>query len=320
MSGSTATGTTVTGNGAAASADDRVSASPDRMSAPAYRGRFAPSPTGLLHQGSLFAALASWLDARAAGGAWLLRMEDLDTPRVVPGAADAILAGLARLGLLHDGPVLCQSTRAAAYHEALQGLAARGLAYRCRCPRSEVQGPYPGHCRDLGITDPDSAWRLRLDAFPQLSFQDRIQGEVGWSAAELGDPVLFRRDGLAAYQLAVVVDDAWQGITDVVRGADLLESTGWQLAIGQALGLPRLRYAHVPLLTEPGGAKLAKSRRSLPIAQLEPVPLLMQTLGLLGLPMATAPAFGPVSDILLWAVQHWEPGRLAGVRALPLPG
>jgi glutamyl-Q tRNA(Asp) synthetase len=321
VNGSTATGTTVTGKPGRTGAVLPGGAARNPAGAPAaYRGRFAPSPTGLLHQGSLFAALASWLDARAAGGAWLLRMEDLDRPRVVPGAAEAILASLARLGLVPDGQVACQSTRAAAYHEALQGLAERGLAYRCRCSRSDVQGPYAGHCRDLGITDPDSAWRLRLDAFPTLAFEDRIQGPMSWQAAELGDPVLFRRDGIAAYQLAVVVDDAWQGITDVVRGADLLESTGWQLAIGAALGLARPRYAHVPLLTEAGGAKLAKSRRSLPLDALQPVPLLLQTLGLLGLPMATVPRNAPASDILMWAVQHWMPGRLAGIRTLPLPG
>lgn len=313
MSASTATATTVTGN---TGQDQGLPAG----SPPAYRGRFAPTPSGLLHQGSLYAALASWLDAHAAGGTWLLRMEDLDRPRVVRGASESILATLARFGLAADAPVLYQSTRAAAYQQALEQLASQGLAYRCRCSRSEVHGPYQGHCRDLGITDPDSAWRLRLDAFPQLAFEDRIQGEVRFQPAELGDPVLFRRDGLAAYQLAVVVDDAFQGITDVVRGADLLDSTGWQLAIGAALGLPRPRYAHVPVLTEPDGAKLAKSRRSLPLDLARPLPVLRQTLELLGLSLATVPRDAQVSDILMWAMQHWLPERLAGVRTLPLPG
>lgn len=299
---STATGTTATA--------DRPPAS--------YRGRFAPSPTGALHQGSLLAALASWLDARAHGGRWLIRMEDLDTPRNVPGAAADILATLARFGLVPDEPVLYQSARGPAYAAALQFLAARGLAYRCRCSRSEVQGAYDGRCRNLGITDPDSAWRLRLpdDA---LAFEDRIQGHMEFDAARLGDPVLMRRDGIAAYQLVVVVDDAFQRITDVVRGADLLDSTAWQVALATALGLPVPRYAHVPVLTQPDGSKLAKSRSSRAIADREPPALLVETLGLLGLVVPGELKAAAGSDILRWAVQHWRPQRVAGRRALPLP-
>lgn len=302
MNASTATGTTGTA---------------DLALTPAYRGRFAPSPTGLLHQGSLLAAVASWLDARAAGGTWLVRMEDLDRPRVVPGAADAILATLARFGLVPDEPVLWQSTRDAAYATALHDLAARGLAYRCRCSRSDAPGVYPGTCRDLGVTDTNTAWRLRMDAAP-ISFDDRVQGHLSWPAHELGDPVLFRRDGLAAYQLAVVVDDAHQRITDVVRGADLLESTAWQIAIARALRLPPVRYAHIPLLTEPDGTKLAKSRRSLPLDQLDASAALLVALQSLGIPLTNAAAGSEIAEMLRQAVQHWSPRHISGVRVMPL--
>jgi glutamyl-Q tRNA(Asp) synthetase len=298
---STATGTTATASTAAP-----------------YRGRFAPSPTGPLHPGSLLAAVASWLDARAHAGTWLIRMEDLDGPRVVSGAAAGILATLARFGLESDEPILLQSTRNERYHEALRRLAARGLAYRCQCSRSEIQGVYDGHCRELGITDPDSAWRLRLEPGGTISFRDRIQGTLEFAVEELGDPVLMRRDGLAAYQLAVVVDDAFQGITDVVRGADLLESTAWQIALAHALELPLPRYAHVPLLTEPDGTKLAKSRRSLSVADMEPGPVLVATLALLGQMPHPGLKADSVSDILHWAVQHWRPQAVAGVRAVQL--
>lgn len=284
-----------------------------------YRGRFAPSPTGLLHRGSLVAAVASWLDARAHDGAWLIRIEDLDRPRCMAGADEAMLATLARFGLTSDEPVLYQSTREAAYHEALAVLVDAGLAYRCRCSRSEAPGPYPGHCRDLGIQDPGTAWRLRLDRIGSLKFDDRIQGPQTPQAAVLGDPVLIRRDGIAAYQLAVVVDDHFQGITDVVRGADLLESTGWQVGILRGLGLATPRYAHVPVVTEPGGAKLAKSQRSLPLAGLDAGRSLDQALKLLGMTLNEQLKAAPVSEMLHWAVQNWRPDQLAGRLAVSLP-
>lgn len=304
MKSSTATGTTAT-----ASTGD----------APRYRGRFAPSPTGPLHQGSLLAAVASWLDARSHDGTWLIRMEDLDRPREVPGAADHILTTLARFGLTSGEPILYQSTRTDAYARALASLAARGLAYRCRCTRSEIHGPYDGRCRDLGITDPDSAWRLRLEPGTTIAFEDVIQGHLQFPVASLGDPVLMRRDGIAAYQLAVVVDDAFQRITHVVRGADLLDSTAWQIALAHALELPVPSFAHVPLLTEPDGRKLAKSRRSLAVTGMAPGEELAATLALLGLPLTSQLKAASVSDILHWAVQHWSPQAVAGIRAVPLP-
>jgi glutamyl-Q tRNA(Asp) synthetase len=298
---STATGTTAT----------------DSAAAP-YRGRFAPSPTGLLHTGSLVAALASWLDARAHGGTWLIRMEDLDAPRVVPGAADSILATLAAFGLTSDEPVLYQSTRQAAYAQALRQLDAARLAYRCSCSRSETTGVYTGHCRDLGLVARDSAWRLKLDLHARIHFTDALQGECSATGAELGDPIIFRRDGLAAYQLAVVVDDAAQGITHVVRGADLLDSTCWQIAVARALGLPVPAYAHLPLITEPDGSKLAKSRRSVPLDPRNARTQLVETLSLLQMQPSEGLTTDTVSDILQWAVKNWQPAQLVGIREVRL--
>jgi glutamyl-Q tRNA(Asp) synthetase len=316
---STATGTTATAEPLARVQAGPSGDTPAVSSARIYRGRFAPSPTGALHQGSLFAALASWLDARAHGGTWIVRMEDVDTPRLVPGAASSILATLARYRMVSDEPVLHQSTRAEAYRQALDLLRDKGLVYRCRCSRSEIKGPYPGHCRDLGLTDPDTSWRLRLEPDAVIAFDDALQGHCEYRTSDLGDPVLVRRDGVAAYQLAVVIDDAFQGITDVVRGADLLESTAWQVALFQALDLPVPRYVHVPLLTEPDGQKLAKSRSSAALDHAEPTAMLVETLALLGLRLPSDIKAADGSDILHCAVQHWDPGRLNGTRTVKLP-
>jgi glutamyl-Q tRNA(Asp) synthetase len=283
-----------------------------------YRGRFAPSPNGLLHQGSLLAAVASWLDARAHDGTWLIRMEDLDAPRVVPGAAEAMLATLAAFGMESDAAVLWQSTRTPAYREALAALIQSGLAYRCRCTRGERMGPGPCPCRDLALDGTDCAWRLRIgDAV--IAFDDGVQGRCEFAIDALGDPILFRRDGLAAYQLAVVVDDAFQQITDVVRGADLLESTAWQIAIFRALRLEVPRFSHIPLLTEADGGKLAKSRRSLPLEKLEPRRALHDCLAILGIALPAHLKAAPVSDMLHWSVQHWQPLRMSGIRNVAMP-
>jgi glutamyl-Q tRNA(Asp) synthetase len=298
---STATGTTATASPAAP-----------------YRGRFAPSPTGQLHTGSLVAALASWLDARANGGSWLIRMEDLDTPRVVPGAADSIIATLAAFGLTSDEPVMYQSTRQPAYAAALRQLHTANLAYRCSCSRSQSPGVYNGHCRDRNLDTPGSAWRLRLDPASRIRFHDHLQGECIATGASLGDPVIFRRDQLAAYQLAVVVDDAAQGITHVVRGADLLDSTYWQIAISRALSLPEPEYSHLPLVIEPDGSKLAKSRRSLPLDALNAPALIVEALLLLQQQPSEGLTTDSVSDILGWAVKNWQPARMAGLRGICL--
>jgi glutamyl-Q tRNA(Asp) synthetase len=241
----------------------------DRSSAPAYRGRFAPSPTGPLHAGSLAAALASWLDARAHGGTWLVRIEDIDPPREVAGAAPGIVETLLAFGLVPDDPPLAQSTRTAAYAAALQALRERGLVYRCMCSRKQVEdaaaalglpaGVYPGTCRDKGLgPQTPGAWRVRVPA-GRIEFDDRACGRCGQDvAAEVGDFVVLRADGLWAYQLAVVVDDAAQGITDVVRGADLLDNTPRQIALQRLLGLPTPRYLHVPVVVNAAGEKLSK--------------------------------------------------------------
>jgi glutamyl-Q tRNA(Asp) synthetase len=303
---STASGTTATA--------DLTSATDSRHGR--YRGRFAPSPTGPLHLGSLVAALASWLDARAHRGQWLLRIEDLDTPRVIAGAEADILATLEQLGLHHDGEVVRQSQRTPLYLEALEWLASRGLAYRCSCSRSEAQHPYPGTCRDARNGPGPSAWRFRLDPAASTAFEDRVQGRLEYAHPALGDPVIFRRDGIAAYQLAVVVDDLAQGVTDVVRGADLLESTAWQLRLIEALGGVPPRYLHVPLIVEPDGAKLAKSRRSLPVATLAPSRALTEALKLLGQQPPDALATAAPAQILEWGVAHWNPAAMAGQHTL----
>ncbi|HFK2113876.1 TPA: tRNA glutamyl-Q(34) synthetase GluQRS, partial [Pseudomonas aeruginosa] len=233
-----------------------------------YVGRFAPTPSGYLHFGSLVAAVASYLDARAVGGRWLVRMEDLDPPREVPGAQQAILETLERYGFEWDGAVERQSERFPAYAAVVEQLLRSGLAYACTCSRKQLEGfagIYPGFCRDAGHAREDAAIRLRV---PELEYRfvDRVQGEVRQHLGrEVGDFVIQRRDGFYAYQLAVVLDDAWQGITDIVRGADLLDSTPRQLYLQELLGLSQPRYLHVPLIVQPDGHKLGKSYRSPPL-------------------------------------------------------
>jgi glutamyl-Q tRNA(Asp) synthetase len=238
-----------------------------------YRGRFAPSPTGLLHLGSLVAALASWLDARSHQGKWLIRMENIDTPRERPGAMEEQLSQLARFGLQADEPIVYQSDRFAAYESALARLHTGGNTYVCRCSRNALRlsgaggrpGPdrsgaepvYPGRCRELGLAPP-GAVRLRVAA-GVVRFHDRAAGAVEQDvASDVGDFIVRRSDGLWAYQLAVVVDDAAQGITDVVRGADLLDNTPRQILLQCALGLPTPRYLHLPLVRDAQGRKLSK--------------------------------------------------------------
>lgn len=233
-----------------------------------YRGRFAPSPTGPLHAGSLVAALASWLDASAHGGAWLVRIEDLDPPREVPGATRQIIDTLAAFGLSSDERPLLQSARSDLYQQALDRLTAAGLVYGCACSRSDVAATqqrlglapdvYPGTCRSGTDGRPVRALRVRVPA-GELGFVDRAVGHYSQDLARaVGDFVIRRADGQWAYQLAVVVDDAEQRITDVVRGADLLDNTPRQIFLQQALHLPTPRYLHVPIVTNPRGEKLSK--------------------------------------------------------------
>ena len=245
-----------------------------------YIGRFAPSPTGPLHFGSLVAALASYLAARSAGGKWLLRMEDLDKPREQPGAADDILRALDKLGLEWDGPVIAQSTRLERYRAVLDDLARRGFAYPCACARRELEDSalaidgsriYPGTCRH-GLAPGKAARsvRVRTHGAP-IGFADAVQG---WHEqrveTEVGDFVLLRADGITAYQLAVVVDDLDQGITDVVRGADLLDSTARQIHLQRLLGARTPRYAHVPVAVNAAGEKLSKQTGARPLDLADP--------------------------------------------------
>lgn len=243
-------------------------------------GRFAPSPTGPLHLGSLVAAVGSWLFARVAGGRWLVRMEDIDTPRVVPGSAEEILGALRRYGLEWDGEVEWQSRRTALYEEALRTLRERGLVFDCGCSRAELQrspsapvgreAVYPGTCRN-GLAAGRAARAIRFRAPDEvIGFDDAVFGHVEEHvAAGTGDFVVRRADGLFAYQLAVVVDDAEQGVTQVVRGADLLTSTPRQIALQRALGLPAPSYAHLPLVVNADGAKLGKRDGALPLPALD---------------------------------------------------
>jgi glutamyl-Q tRNA(Asp) synthetase len=288
-----------------------------------YVGRFAPSPTGPLHLGSLVAALGSFLDARHHRGHWLLRIEDLDTARVRPGCADQIMRTLEGLGLAWDGAVEYQSRRQALDEEALHALGSQGLTFDCHCTRrnlaeSEDSG-YPATCRNQPIKPGSAALRFRIDETLSVSFTDRFQGVSSFPMRTLGDVVVRRRDSVVAYQLAVVVDDAQQQITDVVRGADLLSSTPWQLLLQRALGLPSPRYAHLPLIVEPSGAKLAKSRRSLAIDTGRASRGLIEALELL----RQAPPAGLVDEspqtVLSWALKHWNPANLERVQKATAP-
>lgn len=320
------------------------------MPAATYRGRFAPSPTGPLHAGSLVAALASWLDARAHGGQWLVRIEDVDTPRCQPGAADFILHQLATCGLVSDGPVWVQSQRGAAYAQALARLQAAGLAYACACTRKDIDQAlqasgqarprhaelrYPGTCRQGTGDKPGRAWRLLTSPGPdgqprsrKFSEQKRPSAQdgksqtapffdnqawhwhdrlAGWQhqnvEQQVGDFVLRRADGLWAYQLAVVVDDAAQGITHIVRGADLADNTPRQILLQHALGLPHPSYLHTPLVLRANGEKLSKQNGAAALDLSHPLTALNAAAQALGLP--AQPLETPLGDALGVWVAGW---------------
>ena len=316
-----------------------------------YRGRFAPSPTGPLHAGSLVAALASWLDARAHHGRWLVRIEDVDTPRCVPGAGQIICEQLAACGLLPDAPPVYQSGRHTAYGKALDQLMQRSLAYPCGCTRQAIAQAlaasghgrqrhgelvYPGTCSQGLKGQTARAWRFRTDpdaqkmlfsshakpaqaasdfiadpakgkAQAQVLWHDRLLGPQAQNVSrDVGDFVLRRADGLWAYQLAVVVDDAAQGITHVVRGADLADNTARQILLQQALGLPTPRYLHTPLVRGANGEKLSKQHGAPPLELRDPLQALNRAAGLLGLPQQT----GPAADALAAWVNAWRVAML----------
>lgn len=295
-----------------------------------YRGRFAPSPTGDLHMGSLVAAVASYLEARVRKGEWMLRVEDIDPPREIPGSADRILLALETLGFEWDGDVLYQSTRTDAYEQAVRKLREDGMAFGCACSRSDVaenakhvgpEGPvYPGTCR-AGIPEKRQERSVRLKAADaEICFDDRLQGRTCQNISkDIGDFVIRRADGCYAYQLAVVVDDAAQGITDVVRGADLLLSTPRQIWLQHRLGLPSPGYLHIPLLLDESGNKLSKQNRSLPVDLQRPGSGLFDALCLLQQsPPAEIAASGP-AEIWAWAAENWDPQRLRGLHELFTP-
>ncbi len=296
----------------------------------AYTGRFAPSPTGPLHAGSMVAALASWLDARAHGGRWLVRIEDVDVPRTVPGAAERILRQLADCGLRSDATPLWQSTRDAAYASALERLVAAGWAYPCGCSRRDLlravedggihhsrhgELVYPGTCRWGLRGRPARAARVlaapsvnRPDAMLEIAWTDRRLGRLVQEVSrEVGDFVVRRADGLWAYQLAVVVDDAAQGVTDVVRGEDLADNTARQVHLQRLLGLPTPRYLHTPLVLGADGEKLSKQNGALELDTAQP----LQTLRSAGGPLALDHEAATAGEWLTTAVACWR-DRWAG--------
>lgn len=286
-----------------------------------YRGRFAPTPSGPLHFGSLVAALASFLDARAHAGEWLLRIEDVDPPRVAAGASASILRTLACHGFSWDGEVMYQSRRTEAYQSALARLIATGEVYACDCTRKRisdsarpgVDGPvYPGTCRSRSA-HAGGAMRLRLPA-GRVIFQDALLGRVACDVErECGDFVLRRADGVYSYQLAVVVDDAEQGITHVVRGADLLTSTPRQILLQQALTYPTPSYLHLPVVLDAQGLKLSKQTLAAPLVDTEPLPALRLAGRFLGLPGAGGHAASP-TDWLNAAIRLWPEAVMRPVR------
>jgi len=323
-----------------------------------YRGRFAPSPTGPLHFGSLVAAVGSYLDARHHHGTWLVRMEDLDTPRCVPRAADGILRTLEAFGLRSDEPVIYQSQRTEAYEEALRQLQASGVAYPCCCTRKEIsdsallgiEGPvYPGTCRHgIPAGREGRAWRVRTDSFPSplrgeglgekgdcrtflpspqpspckgegvVGFDDALQGRITQHLeSQIGDFVVKRADGLFAYQLAVIVDDAFQRITHIVRGADLLASTPRQIYLQHLLGLPTPHYMHLPIAVNAAGEKLSKQTLAAPVDSSHAVTTLLCVLDFLQQRPPADLAGGDVRTVLDWAVENWDATRLRGIHTLP---
>ncbi len=297
------------------------------MSETAYRGRFAPSPTGQLHFGSLIAALGSYLDARSAGGEWLIRIEDVDQARTVPGAADKILRVLEAFGFAWDGEVIYQSQRFDRYEEIVRKLLQSGSAYPCCCSRKEIgeraetgpEGPiYPGTCRG-GMAHPAKAHSIRFRTHDRpLRFTDRLLGSYTQNPGrEIGDFVIRRADGFYAYQLAVVVDDGWQGITHVVRGADLLSSTPRQCLLQEVLALKRPDYLHLPLATDAQGRKLSKQDQDLAVTPDQPMRSLLPALQFLGQVPPPEPT-ASLEEFWHWAIAHWDIRNIPNAHSRPV--
>lgn len=293
-----------------------------------YVGRFAPSPTGPLHFGSLIAAVGSYLDARAHGGRWLLRIDDLDEARCVAGAADNIIATLERFGFDWDGEIVWQTRRLDAYRAALDRLRERRQVFGCACTRREIADSalardgsrvYPGTCRN-GLPSGRSAraWRVRVDG--QITFDDAVQGAQHENLpVETGDFVVLRADGMFAYQLAVVVDDASAGVNNVVRGADLLDSTGRQIVLQDMLDVPRPRYAHLPVVVNAHGEKLSKQTLASAIDDANPRAAWLAALTFLGQNPPDTLSDASVAEIREWAINHWSLARVPPLRQARAP-
>ena len=276
-----------------------------------YIGRFAPSPTGPLHFGSLVAALASWLDARSNDGSWLLRIEDLDPPREDPSAPDTIKRQLETLGLIWDGAPLYQSTRQDAYDEALNELRKQGMVFVCTCSRKSIRGVYPGNCREKRLEESATgACAIRLRVPNKIAtFNDRISGSHIFDLSNtVGDFIVRRRDGRTAYQLAVAVDDEYQNVTDIIRGDDLLDSTPRQLCIIEALDYQPVRYGHLPVILGADHKKLSKQAHAAPVSIEQPEKTVRNALICLGQP--SPPDTDDVQILLHWAIENWQPDRI----------
>lgn len=294
-----------------------------------YVGRFAPSPTGPLHFGSLVTAVASYLHARQAGGRWLIRIEDIDPPREVAGAADEILRTLELFALDWDGPVIYQSRSAERHWAAVQRLLLADLAYRCICTRKALRqfrqvpnvGPhYPGTCSQLRIDRADAAVRVRAGAGAR-PFVDLLQGETSIDVAALcGDYMIYRKDGLPAYHLAVVLDDADQGVTHILRGSDLLPSTGIHLHLADVLALDvSWQFAHLPIVTDAAGEKLSKQQGATALDPKNANALAALALRVLGADPPPDVAGGPPATLWQWAQQNWDITQLRGRAAAVAP-
>ena len=285
-----------------------------------YRGRFAPSPTGPLHFGSVIAAVGSFLEARHRKGKWLVRVDDLDGPRTAPGASDAILADLERLGLHWDGGVCYQSTRTDHYREGLERLRVAGWTFPCGCSRKDYQNVYPGTCR-YGLAPGKRARTRRMRvADITIVLDDLIQGECSQRLDEtVGDFVVRRADGIFAYHLAVVVDDADYRVTEIVRGADLLGSTPRQIHLQRCLGLPTPRYAHLPVAVNGAGQKLSKQTYAEPVADKPAVPLVVAALDFLGQQPHSQLHDASLDELWSWAIANWRMDRVPRLRAIHWP-
>jgi len=281
-------------------------------------GRFAPSPTGPLHFGSVVAAVASYMQTKNQHGKWLVRMDDIDTPRNQAGADTSILKSLEILGLHWDDKVLFQSHRQEAYQEALNLLSEKKLLYRCTCTRKQLQGnAYSGTCRNAGhSSDQQHALRVITNQIP-IKIDDEIQGQFQQVLeSEIGDFIVHRADGLVAYHIATVVDDAWQGITEIVRGADLLDVTPRQIYLQRILNVPTPVYAHIPAAVDVQGKKLSKQHHARPVDDTQPESTLFLALEFLGQHPDKQLLKGNVEEIILWGIKHWSLERIPRLNSI----